>query len=816
MAGLLEGPQAARVKGAPQEPRAAVEAVLGADRICWFPVRHFSVACAWHLQQVIEALQPDAVLIEAPDDATALIPALVAEDTVPPVSILSTWVDQKNQHGLAGVLSSSPETPVRFRGWWPLVEYSPEYVALRAGHAVGAELAFIDAPLPATVPFNQARRGEAAAVVRDRHLQESAYFEALRRRGRRRDFTEFWDATFEVKGLASDTLAFMRSVLLFAWCTRNLGGTAGLELDGTELREAHMRWHVDQARKKHDGWIVVVTGAFHSVALPWVKGKRSKVKADRYTSTLLCAHSYPALARLYGQNRQPGYGGAVWGALQEGAERPHDAAVSALLVEVMRAARAEGQPVSTADAVGAWRVAGNLAQLRGNDQPTRYDLLDAAQMAYVKGEASGAGLLLEPVARRILVGAEVGTVSALAGEVPLLGGFYQAAKAHRIDVTGEHKVVRCDLGKQIKHRQKSAFLHRADFLELPMFASVDKKRRRDVHFRGPDPVAGTDLHLITETWGIRWTEGVDACLIELADRGNTLGEVATSVLREQLQACEGDSGEAGALVLATARMLLLPLLDEALGTLRAALSVDTRFSNLTRAITNLQLLYELRQGMATQGVESVLDALEATWTAAVLQLPQQAGVEAEHQRQVVDGLQDLVRLAVGFDPRGLDVELLVDRLEALCAVRDGNPLLRGAATGVLHGLGHRTELQIAEELSAIARGSGAQEAGAFLEGLLVAGKGVLLGGRRLLDAVDTVIQELDWQTFRRLLPDLRRAFTQFIPSELDVLGARVAVLAGLGTREDLETPVPDGLRAVVFQADRSATDALEAWRGSLP
>lgn len=797
-------------------PLDAVRAILDDDRICWFPVRHFSAACAYHVRQVIEALQPDAVLIEAPDDATPLIPAIVDRDTEPPFSLLSTWLDKKDEHGLAGTLTPSPDVPVRFRGWWPFVAYSPEYVALKAGAACGAELAFVDAPLPATIPYDQARRGAPSAVVRDRHLAENAYYEALRRKGRRRSFDELWDATFEVTGLASDTLAFLESVLTFAWCVRHVGSVDGLEQDGTLMREAHMRWHVDEARKRHDGWIVVVTGAFHSVALPWTKRKRAKKKADRYTSTLLCAHSYPALARLYGQNRQPGYGDAVWAAVEEGRERPFDTATSGLLVEVMREARAEGLPVSTADAVGAWTVAGNLARLRGTDQPTRFDLMDAAQMAYVKGDAANAGALLEPIVRRVLVGGRVGSVSAVAGEVPLIGAFYEEAKRNRIDVSGAHKVVRCDLGKQVAHRAKSAFLHKADFLELPMFASVDKNRRRDVHFRGPDPIAGTDLHLITETWGIRWTEGVDALLIELADRGSTLSDVAGSLLRERLTASREDAGEAGALVLMAARMMLGHLLHEALDTLEAALAVDTRFLNLTRAIVQLQLLYELRQGLATHRVDRVLDVIEATWNAAVLQIPTLATTPAEDAPDVVDGLQDLVRLAVAFDPRPLDTDLLVRRLEQLLAQREVTPLLRGAAVGVLHGLAHRTEAAVADELSAIARGSGAAEAGAFLEGLFVAGKGVLLGGQRLLLAIDAVFQQLDWDTFQRLVPDLRRAFTQFIPSELDALGARVATLAGLDATEDLDTPVPTGLRAVVTGCDAAATDALAAWRGSLP
>ncbi|MCB9693444.1 MAG: hypothetical protein H6736_16645, partial [Alphaproteobacteria bacterium] len=329
-----------------ETPAEAVERVLDDERVCWFPVRHFSPASAWHVRQVIRDLRPAAVLVEGPDDATELIPALVDSGTEPPISVLSTWVDKKNEHGQNGVLTPSPEVPVRYRAWWPFVRYSPEYQALLAGAEVGAELAFIDAPLAATVPFHHVPRGHVTEAVSDRQLAEGTYFRALRERARQRDFDAFWEASFEVRGVGASTRDWMRAVLTFAWCTRNVADTAAFAHDGTDVREAHMRWHVDQVRKRVEGPIVVVTGAFHSVALASTRGKRAKQKADRNTTTLLCAHSHPALARLYGLNRAPAWGGAVWGALEAGESRPHAHASREVLVEVMRRARVQGLPVS--------------------------------------------------------------------------------------------------------------------------------------------------------------------------------------------------------------------------------------------------------------------------------------------------------------------------------------------------------------------------------------------------------------------------------------------------------------------------------------
>ncbi len=55
-------------------------------RIVYFPVRHHSPACAWHVGRLIQELRPASVLIEGPRDATSLLPLLAHEETRMPVA----------------------------------------------------------------------------------------------------------------------------------------------------------------------------------------------------------------------------------------------------------------------------------------------------------------------------------------------------------------------------------------------------------------------------------------------------------------------------------------------------------------------------------------------------------------------------------------------------------------------------------------------------------------------------------------------------------------------------------------------------------
>ena len=125
-------------------------------RVVYFPVRHHSPACAWHVDRVIRSVKPDAVLIEGPRDASHLIPLFTHPQTKLPVAIYTTYIER------------SPEgAPARHAAYYPLCEYSPELAAIRAATAVNAKVRFIDLTFPEMV-----RAGRARGSQRAQSLQE--------------------------------------------------------------------------------------------------------------------------------------------------------------------------------------------------------------------------------------------------------------------------------------------------------------------------------------------------------------------------------------------------------------------------------------------------------------------------------------------------------------------------------------------------------------------------------------------------------------------------------------------------------------------
>ena len=123
------------------------------DAVVYYPVRHHSPVCAWHLEQVIARYNPACILVEGPENANDLIPVLTDPDTAAPVALYYAYRDD------AGLLSKEEGEPESCRCYYPFLDHSPELAALRAAAARGIPAAFIDLPYAEILLATQAARG---------------------------------------------------------------------------------------------------------------------------------------------------------------------------------------------------------------------------------------------------------------------------------------------------------------------------------------------------------------------------------------------------------------------------------------------------------------------------------------------------------------------------------------------------------------------------------------------------------------------------------------------------------------------------------
>ncbi|MEV6924436.1 DUF5682 family protein [Dactylosporangium sp. NPDC051485] len=765
------------------DPGAALDQLAGSSAPLLIGVRHHSPALSAVMEELLDGFRPEAVLLELPAEFASWLPWLASPDTRAPVA-------------LAGVTGADGAP-----AFYPFADFSPELVAVRWAARNGVEVVPCDLPLAAR-EWHEPRSFLG-------HAPEVSLGDALKRSATGRPDEDMWDRVVEARAPGSTPESIRRAALLVGWAMRT-DAAAGPGVDPLDLhREAWMRRCLAAAGSRR---VAAVVGSFHAAALlaPPDAGSSAAAAADAAADgvvTSLVPYSFALLDARSGYPagiRDPRWQQAV----VEAGGRPEavEAAALASVVEVCARVRAGGHPAGPAEAREVYRLAADLARLRGLPAPGRGELIEALQSVLAHGEVLGRGRVVAAAMEAVLVGDVRG---ALAPGAPR-SGLRPAVEARlaELRLPGPGQPARKDL--------------RLD----PLRSDLD--RRRDVALRQlaacripyaePAAVEGTGgVDALSTRWSVEWTPGTEAMLDVAGLRGVTLPQAAEGALREQRRREEGAEGATAAQVIAglaaAAECGLPALAGERLAELAEVVPASATLDELMRS---LALLDRLRNGH--------VPGLPAPAAAALADLPALGeALEAAAVRQV-DGLagsddvadvRALVALGRRADAAGVGLRL-ADALERLSAA--GTPAMSAAATAVQVMLALRPPADLGTRVASWIDAAEADEARrrllGHLRGLLAAAEPLLQSAPDALDGLLDRVSSLPDAAFLSRLPALRGGFQAMSPAARDRLLAVVEDRLGDGLTRDLNDTDPATLLRHLL-ADRAGRAAAEAL-GVLP
>jgi len=768
--------------------RAELDALfLESGDVFFAPIRHHSPACAEALLALCDELRPKTILVEGPADLTPQIEMMLNEKTKTPFAAYLTYVDRRRR------LESASAEPARLAGYYPLCDYSPELVVLRRGQELGAKLAFIDLTFPQRVIAGRARgQADRVALLAEAHLAHSRYVDALCRRSGCRDADELWDQLFECGAAPQAPRAYFRDVAAYCALARRDYPEDALRVDGTLAREDAMAAAIARASEDTaDLPVLVVTGGFHTLPI-WrrlnqktaPKPPKELALAEDEALAVLMRYSFAQLDALNGYAAgmpSPGFYERVWAAGRDG-----DVS-SELIVEIGRASRADAnrdvEAAGCADEIAALTQAQGLARMRGHHRPTRMDVLDGLRSAFFRGPVDEQGPRWAKVIDPLMRGSRVGHVPPEAGSPPLVRDFHRRLRALRFKLQGDQKRDKTlDLYRKQSHRVASRLLHGLTFLEVP-FADL---------YAGPDFVFGRDLDRLNEKWRYLWTPDVEAALIERAVFGETLPRAMLARLLQLIARLPGSAGDRDAsravsLLVHACRMGLQRHVDRLMTYLLTALGEDPSLVSLEQALRQLVLLRRSREPLEAFALEGLPRLICVAFQRGCYHV-RSPGVGDDGLQQV-DAMLSLWSMAADAPlaaAAGLDAELLDGALSACYrATEQSNPLIAGAAAG----LRYRGQRLGAERLARDVAGrllgvnaARADHAAAFLRGLLRCGRAALWQVPGIIAAIDTALCRWSEEQFLEVLPELRLAFADLSPREIDRVTRRVCATDG-DTRE---------------------------------
>ncbi|WP_315582948.1 DUF5682 family protein [Actinomyces viscosus] len=790
------------------------------------PIRHHSPACALALTALLEEVRPATVLIEGPAEYTALLPALQDPATVPPVALLS--------------LSE------RTASYYPLAEFSPEWVALRWAGEHGAEAVFIDrsACLRDTGDLHDGARGAVARTLQaERYLARSRSLDALARRLGCRDHDEVWEHLFEDRATADIRAwrGFFSDTLAWAGLARLDVEREVLDADGTHAREAVMAAALRDHLPVSSEAIVVVTGGFHTLALldcldeaehaTWLPEPQPQPGGRAW----LIRYDFARLDALRGYGAgmpSPGLWRRAWQArtgssppsghsagsrtttrvaqsIPESVSAPRAFATTVVL-DVATSLRELGEPLGTAQVLATVEQALGLAALRGRSWPGRCDLLDALTSCLVKDDSGISGNLGAAVAS-VLAASDVGQVPEGTAIPPLVSQVRDQLRAARfiVDDAVEHRVS-LDTSRRPRHRERRELLARLRFVGSGFAHQVS----------GADLVAGTGMGQFLEEWTYAWTPMVEAALVRAADEAPNLDVLVRTRLAQRLIG-EHDADTLAALV---SELAVMGLDAEAVEVCDRLEDVLSRMSDLGGLIDALHRLSGLIESTSRLRLRHAVPRIRATVRRGLAMIarlvPDLADLENREATEAVDALisvRDLVvRLSadnVHCDGEGMGSVLaaVMREIDALRLSRDAAAVLVGCATGFATSVGALTEPEAGRVVVAhLAVGADPTRTADFIVGLVRTSPDVLLYSPDTVEAVTDALTALDDQAFVAVLPDLRRAFTTLRPTETHRLASMVAELVGTNAANlDVVWSIDPAQAALGAQVERDLVASLE-------
>jgi len=713
------------------------------ERLHLFGIRHHGPGSAHSLARALDRLDPAMVLIEGPPEADAVAHLAASQRTEPPVALL---VHARDRPGLAS--------------FYPLAEFSPEWVALRWALARDRPTRFIDLPATHGLALRAAEEDAVAAPTPGRDGDPLRDLATLAGYG---DVEAWWNSLIE-EATHPETLFAAVEMAMTAVRERAdaQADAASDEMVREARREAHMRLAIRSGLDGCEGPLAVVTGAWHVPALR----RQVPMKDDRAllkglpkieVAATWTPWTDPRLARASGYGAgvvSPGWYRHLWSALEGPAGLDRRAMAVGWQSGVAALLRAEGLATSTASVIEAVRLAESLAALRGRAAPGLDELNEASLATLCEGDDTP----LRLIEARLVIGARVGSVDEAAPLMPLLADLARQQKKLRLKPEATMSEIGLDLRSEAG-LAKSALLHRLLLIEVPWGRLTD---------------AGGSRGTFRERWRLAWEPELAVALAEALRWGTTIEDAAAEAAVERA-ASQTEAATLAELVRATLLADLPRAAERCIDRLQAVAARSGDVSGLMRAAP--PLADTLRYGEARTIPETPLRRLVETMVTEIC-----VGLTFACRQLDEAGAAAMLTAAAGLD-RAL---LSADWRRALAGLIDDGAVaarLRGFATRKLYdagdSLGENAIQTTAPRLSrALSPSVAPGEAAGWLEGFLDDAGRLLLHDRPLLGLLDDWVRRLDTTDLETLLPQLRRAF-----SGLDGTERRRLLSAAVGRRE---------------------------------
>ncbi|MDE7098422.1 MAG: hypothetical protein K2O60_04685 [Ruminococcus sp.] len=755
------------------------------DSLILFPIRHHSPVCSYHLIRTIENYKPDIILIEGPENANHLISVITDEQTKPPVAFYYYYKDTKKYIS---------ENGGDYKCYYPFQYSSPEYNALMQAKKYGITTKFIDLPYSETLINTAENEGlrkdiDKHSYTDDSRFTKSRFYQKICEKTGLRDFDEFWEKYFEIGGLYISTEKFVHQMNTYCTLTRTDCTDDELRADGTMSREKYMACNIMKVMQEHKK-VLAVTGGFHTFGIYNLiqQGDIKSPKIHKISKTdegcYPMAYSYRAVDALRGYVSGMMYPHFYDSIMKELYIRnsPHEIYndnIFNLITLTAKESTKRDIQVTISDMTSAYTMMNGLSALRDSMECGISEAFDAVTACFIKGEKTVSSSIPLDILANLATGDGIGQINNTEHIPPLIADFEKQCKSLRLKYQlSAPTTVEASLFTSVRGMELSRFMHRMQFLETD-FARLMK---------GSDIKNNRDRSRVREEWQYRRSPEVDASLIDHTTDGFTIEEACGTFaekLLKKYQRCETAGG-----VAVDCFLMGIELKSAEQELIDNIISSDGDFFSIGKGLGYFQTLCEL-QSLYDFEDKSTMKYLCKCFERLLSMLPAMANVPPENADNVINIMKIMYGIIVSvLDYRMNDFEA---ELLTIVSSAEKEPAVYGGAMGLLCAISPDYKQSAEDGARGYLTGSTEiQKKGAdYLRGLFSTARDIVLVDNSFLEMADKLITDMGFDDFLEILPSLRLAFSNFTPSEIQLVSESVAELHGISENDLMKKSAVD-------------------------
>ena len=743
------------------------------ENIKFFPVRHHSPACAFHLKKIIEEFKPETILIEGPSDANFLMEYMIDENTTPPFCIYSSYIDKSKE---------------KCRSYYPFLDYSPEFVAIKKSHELKINCSFIDMPFASIIENSENNKNKKPISIYDKDNNKfnvNDYTSRLTKKSGLRSFAELWERDFEINGILKNSEDFIKNVFALGYYMRLIEN----EDIETKNREYFMAKNIKECIDKKIDRILVITGSFHVNGIidklkDFENIERAFNKLKNYniqnSSNYLIPYSFEEADQRKGYIagiEYPAFYNNIWKKLNENLiENAYTETVKSFIVKAAGINR-DYYNVNIPDCINAYYMAINLAKLRGKNNAGVYELIDAVKSAFVKGEISLENTGNIELMMKLLSGIANGKVSSKSIVPPVVLDFRNLCKTHRIRIDKtETTESTLDIIKDKNHFEKSKFFHKMHFLDIGFCKLI----------KGPDYIEKTDKNLAREIWKYKYNSQVEALLIDKSVYGTSVEELCLNFIKDKLKS-RLNGEEISKLIIESTVMGLYNFLIDNYNEIENIILSDNDFVSLCKALDNFSYLINIEKinGNINKDRENIFKDINII--SKIKSLSKLGFILAAQNMESIKNLDEENALKYSVYIKNLFIytlenedldcrEIFYGSIDSMIQNTFGSSHIYAVCLSIKYKLGKIGAKEFASIISNFLETAETESIAYFLNGVFLIARDILFINNDLINEIDKIVKNIEENKFMEILPNFRFAFTNLTPTETERLSLIIAKL----------------------------------------